>query len=50
MYDPNADATQLVPISVKCPEPNLMLLLKETNFPAEVNYSIGSKELVFPVP
>ena len=50
VYDPNADATQLVPIAVKCPEPNLMLVLKETNFPLDVNYSVGSKELIFPVP
>ena len=50
VFDPNADATQLIPISVKCPEPNLMLLIKETNFPEEVRYNVGSKELQIPVP
>ena len=27
-----------------------MLLLKDTNFPSEVDYNIGSKEIMFPVP
>ena len=50
VYDPNSDAVQLIPISVKCPEPNLMLTLKETNFPEEISYSIGSKEIFVKVP
>ena len=50
VYDPNTDATQLIPISVKCPEQNLMLVLKQTNFPEEVVISVGSKEVSFPVP
>ena len=50
VYDPNVDATQLIPISVKCPEPNLMLTLKQTNFPEEISYSIGSKEIFVKVP
>ena len=50
VYDPNSDATQLVPISVKCPEPNLMLNLKKTDFPEEISYNIGSKELFVEVP
>lgn len=50
VYDPNVDATQLIPISVKCPEPNLMLTLKDTNFPEEINYQIGSKEILVKVP
>ena len=50
VYDPNVDATQLIPISVKCPEPNLMLTLKQSNFPEEINYSIGSKEIYVKVP
>ena len=27
-----------------------MLLLKETYFPEDVKYNVGSKELIFPVP
>lgn len=50
MYDPNADATQLIPISVKCPEPDLMLVMKQTNFPEQISYSVGSKEVLVKVP
>ena len=50
VYDPNADATQLIPIAVKCPEPNLMLVLKDSNFPEVINYNLGSKEIEIEVP
>ena len=50
VYDPNSDAKQLIPISVKCPEPNLMLILKDTNFPDVIDYNLGSKEILVRVP
>jgi len=50
VYDPNNDATQLIPISVKCPEPNLLLVIKKGNFPEDVKYAIGSKAITFAVP
>ena len=49
--DPNSDAIQLIPISVKCPEPNLMLTVKDgSSFPEEIKYNVGSKDLMLKVP
>lgn len=38
VFDPNSEATQLIPISVKCPEPQTGLQLVSLNFESPVDY------------
>ena len=38
VYDPNSEATQLIPISVKCPAPQTGLQLVSLNFESPVDY------------
>ena len=50
VFDPNSEATQLIPISVKCPEPTTGLQLVRLNFESPVDYQVGSKPTIIKVP
>ena len=50
VFDPNSEATQLIPISVKCPEPQTGLQLVSLNFESPVDYAVGSKPTIVKVP
>ena len=50
VFDPNSEATQLIPISVKCPAPTTGLQLVSLNFESPVDYQVGSKPTIIKVP
>lgn len=50
VYDPNGDTTQTIPISVKCPAPELSLIVQKNNFTKEIVYKLRGREKFVQVP